>query len=83
MPTVLPGGVLAANPTCQNVGIGNGPAKVTFVNAGVPRARWSTRDGLSNDSIYGLWYKINDGSGPVDIVDNQALDLDSDPACTK
>jgi hypothetical protein len=76
----VPSGYLFPTPACQNVGIGGGgPAKVTFVDAGVPRARWSARDGLSADSIFGALFTIDEGAGPVFIVDNQALDLDKRP----
>ena len=73
-------GYLFPTPECQDVGIGGGgPAQVTFVDPGVPRAVWAARDGLTADSVFGSLFTINEGSGPVSIVDNAALDLDKRP----
>lgn len=78
--TYVPAGYMPPTPACQDVGIsGGGPAQVTFVDAGVPRARWLARDGVSLDSIGGALFTIDEGSGPVFIVDNMALDLDKRP----
>src|SRR5678815_5914571 len=72
-----PAGYIIANPLCQDVGIGgSGPTQVTFVDAAIPHAKWAARDGVSLDSIGGAWFKIDEGSGPVDVVDNSAIDLD-------
>ena len=75
--THVPIGYLLPNPACKDVGIGGGgPTQVTIVNAGVPRARWVVKDGLSGDSIGGALFTANEGgTGNVFIVDNMPLDL--------
>lgn len=76
----VPAGYLFPTPACQDVGIGgSGPAQVTFVDPAVPRAKWVAKDGVTGDSTYGALFSIDEGSGPVYIVDNQALDLDKRP----
>lgn len=77
--------VLPSPPACQTIGVLAGTntpgsaSHVQFVNLTVPRARWVAFDDINWDSIPGVVFTGDDGSGPVTIADNSPLDLDPTP----
>ena len=74
---VAPAGYLHPDPTCQNVNLGrNGPTQIEFVDVAEPHATFVTRDGITHDSVGGVWFTVDWGAGPVVISDNSLFDLD-------
>lgn len=74
--------VLPTPPACQNIEVVPGTSTigdashVMFNILTAPRATWVAFDGLNFDTIPGFVFTGNNGSGPVVIADNSALDLD-------
>jgi hypothetical protein len=77
--------VLPSPQPCQTIGVlagSNTPGTasvIQFVNLTVPRATWVAFDDINWDSIPGVTFTGDDGSGPVAILDNSPLDLDPTP----
>lgn len=77
--TVAPTDYVLPTPACQSVMVnGITPAKLQFVDLTVGRLQWVTLD-MIDTPVGGAAFSWNDGSGPITIVDNSALDLDKTP----
>ncbi|HEX6052733.1 MAG TPA: hypothetical protein VFZ21_25885 [Gemmatimonadaceae bacterium] len=74
--TVAPASHVLPTPPCQSVQVEeHAPAKLEFVDPTHGRLSWSVVD-MNNVAVGSAVVTWNDGTGPVPLADNSALDLD-------
>ena len=77
--TVAPTDYVLPTPACKSVTVtAGGTAGLKFLDKTVGRLQWTVVD-MNQVPVGGAVFTWNDGSGPVTLADNSALDLDKTP----
>ena len=77
--TVAPADYVLPTPACQSVSVGGGTiSKLTFVDKTVGLIQFAAVDMLDG-GVKGATFSVDLGNGPVQVLDNSALDLDKNP----
>jgi hypothetical protein len=77
--TAAPTDYVLPSPVCQSVSVGGSTiSKLTFVDKTVGLVRFAAVDAFGGP-VSGATFTVDVGNGPVQMLDNSALDLDKNP----